>query len=106
MRQVSNVLSGSASLNHSKRNNYNNNNSRNSTYRKQRKPSNAVQNMLKEIMVPFSKYMPNMEWPNTYCGFYHSSNGCKLEDKCKRNHKCPVCDGTEHKVDKCTGPRK
>ena len=94
MRQVSNATSGTTAL-YSSRRNYNNinNNSRNGQ-RKQRKQSNAVQNMLKEIMAPFNKYLPNMEWPNTYCGFYHSSKGCKLGDKCKREHKCPVCDST------------
>ena len=74
--------------------------------KKTRKPSNAVQNMLKEIMVPFNKFMPNMDWPNAYCGFYHSSKGCRLGDKCKRNHKCPTCDRTEHKVNICVGPKK
>ena len=104
MRQVSNVLSGSTSIYNTKRNNINNR--KRGTQKRPRKQSNAVQNMLKEIMGPFNKYMPNTEWPNTYCGFYHSSKGCKLGDKCKRTHKCPVCNSPEHKIDKCAGPQK
>ena len=106
MRQVSNVISSSA-INQPRRNGYNNNNNfKRNTQRRPRKPSNAVQNMLKEIMNPFNKFMPNMEWPNTYCGFYHSSKGCRLGDKCKRYHKCPVCDSKEHKINNCAGPKK
>ena len=105
MRQVSNALSGSTTYN--SRRNYNNRNSNiRNNIKKPRKQSTAIQNMLKEIMPPFNKFMPNMEWPNTFCGFYHSSKGCKLGDKCKRVHKCPVCDSKDHKVDKCTGPTK
>ena len=104
MRQVSNALSGSTALYNARRN-YNNNTKRNNQ-RKPRKQSNAVQSMLKEIMGSFNKFMPNTDWPNTYCGFYHSSKGCKLGEKCKREHKCPVCDSTDHKIDKCSGPQK
>ena len=57
-------------------------------------------------MAPFNEFMPNMDWPNNFCGFYHSSKGCKLGDKCKREQKCPICDSSEHKVDKCPGPKK
>ena len=106
MRQVSNAISGSMGLNTHRRNYNNNSNQRKLGQRKPRKQSNAVQIMLKEIMPPFNKHMPNTDWPNTYCGFYHSSKGCRLGGKCKRQHKCPVCDSTEHKIVKCTGPKK
>ena len=105
MRQVSNVISGSA-LTSPRKNNYNNSNQKRNAQRRPRKQSNAVQSMLKEVMSPFNKFMPNMQWPNTYCGFYHSSKGCRLGDKCKRFHKCPICDSSEHRVNKCSGPKK
>ena len=105
MRQVSSALSGSTAL-YNSRKNYNNNNPKRNNQRKPRKQSNAVQTMLNEIMGSFNKFMPNTEWPNTCCGFYHSSKGCKLSDKCKRKHKCLICDSTEHKINKCLGPQK
>ena len=51
------------------------------------------------LLPTYKKVAGAVNWPEAYCGFYQSKEGCK-SDKCKRAHKCPICDG-EHKLDAC-----
>ena len=51
-------------------------------------------------LVPaFQKIAGPVNWPDKFCGFYQTKDGCTNE-KCKRLHKCPVCE-QEHKLTDC-----
>ena len=51
------------------------------------------------LIPAFQEIAGKIDWPDTHCGFYQSKEGCKNE-KCKRIHKCPICDA-DHKLNDC-----
>ena len=89
----------------SKNSNVNNFNSRgNGQQKPKRRKGMSLNQAIREAEVFLHKYHPNTKWDMNFCVFFNiPSCDCKKEGSCKKDHKCPICQGA-HPIHEC--PRK
>ena len=57
--------------------------------------------IMKDVKLMLNVHSPNVNWDKDYCVFFnHPQSNCKFNEKCKRHHKCPICNES-HPISEC-----